>query len=482
MFACKLKIIDSSFNFKENIVNPEINFNRYVSIYIYSDDERNIPKPKKVGDIIRLRRFNFVVSENGELIGHQQKYSNWLVYDGEDDSNKVISYQDIEKNKERVLTKDEKEKIRNLRIWSRNFFRENSVYQITWWNELKEPVIPDIAIKNKEKAVEVDLLLQTKEIDNKNKRVTFIDYKKNVYYLILNAMPVLQIGEVIKLKCVDVFFTKDGRYLKLTPTTSCLLLFSDSLDSQIFSEEITPEKLKALKLISPFQMHEDEDNYFNTRKKVLNKFPFLRNYDFNQHLINEQYLSLEDKPCQIVSMQPTLLGNGYVNKIPVNLLFLRQLLQSNKKEEIDEYLHQRFVIKAILSRVINIKAQDMIKKHCLKCSKSVPLNTKEFECCGVLMDLFFHLILVMKENDNGEDVEIPVYVIVGKNDYFFDLWELIPRPDDYKGFLEWKDIKKFNEKMENLLNCKKIMELVVELQVTNNNVAFLKLKDTILLP
>jgi hypothetical protein len=474
-------VLDASFNFQEEIANPEIKFNRYASIYIYSEDnEQNIPKAKKVGDIIRLRRFNFVVSENGELIGHQQKYSNWLIYDGEDVTNSVVSCQNISKNVGRVFTKTEEAAIKGLREWTDEFFQNNSVHQIAWWNGLKEPMIPELAIKNKEKASEVDLVLQTTKIEEKIKRVTFIDYKKNVYYLILYTAPVLKIGDVIKLKCVDVFFTKDGRYVRLTPTTSCLSIFSNSFDAQVFNKDFPQEKLSGLQLISPFRIEEDDDNYYNTRKKVLSKFPFLKNYNFDDCLINERYLSLEDKTSDMVSASLSLIHFNYINRIPMDLSYLKDLLYGQSRKDVSSYVHQRFVVKASLESIVNNKAPDMIKKHCNKCSNSIPLNTNQFECCGVLMDLYFHMIFLM--NDSFGETEVPVYVIIGKNEHLFDLWELIPRPDDYKGFLEWETIELFNRKMESLVESPLPLEMVVELKLTVDGTPFFKLVDTILLP
>lgn len=47
-FASKLKIIDPTFNFQHESVNPEVQFTRFASVYIYSSNQYQIPKPKKV--------------------------------------------------------------------------------------------------------------------------------------------------------------------------------------------------------------------------------------------------------------------------------------------------------------------------------------------------------------------------------------------------------------------------------------------------
>ena len=452
-------------------------------MYIYSKTERHIPKPKKVGDIIRLRRFNFVVSENGELVGHHQQYSNWLVYDGEDASNRVISCQDIDKNKNRVLTTEEAKRIAALRAWSQDFFARNSVYQIAWWKGLREPIVPELAIKNKEKASEVDLVLCTVSVSREEKKVTFNDSRENTYYLILHAPPVLQKGDVIKLKCVDVFFTKEGRYVRLTTTTSCLQMSPNTLDAQTFSKGFPSKKLPILDSKSPFNVAEDEDNYYTTRKRLLERFPFLAHFDFEQELINKRCFTAEKKPTDIVSQRLTLITKSFVNRIPANLDVLSNLLSNEHGANSLDMLHQRFVIRAQIQDIVNHQAPSFIKKHCDTCSKTAPINTGPFECCGSLMDLFFHLVfLVGGEGSNGEQVQLPVYVVVGKDSHLFDLWELIPRPDDYEGFLEWKEAKTFNKKMRSFKATKKKADLVVELKSTVSGSLFLSLVETILLP
>ena len=56
----------------------------------------------------------------------------------------------------RVLTDIEERRLNDLRIWSRRFFKENSITYISWWNDLE---------KNKGKLV--DLVVKVKGV-NKN--------------------------------------------------------------------------------------------------------------------------------------------------------------------------------------------------------------------------------------------------------------------------------------------------------------------------
>lgn len=424
------------------------------------------------------------MSENGELVGHHQQYSNWLVYDGQGKSTQAVSFQDIEKNKDRKMTKAEESQLKSLRKWIFKFLGNNSIHKIAWWNPLREPIVSELAIKNKEKASEVDLVLRTVHVNREERKVTFTDQLKHTYFLILHAVPVLEVGDVIKLKCVDVYFTKDGRYVRLTSTTSCLSMPEYSLDHRCYEEGFPKADLPSFEYSNPFRHEEDEDNYYNTRKRLLDKFPFLQQYSFEDFLINERYFSQEKKTSdRIVSEKTTLISKFYENRIPVDLEFLANVMASPGNYDLNQYLFQRFVLRCDLSDVINKKAPSFIKKHCLKCSKTGPINEGVFECCNTLMDLFFHLVFIFTDvSKEGKPLEVPCYAVVGKDSHFFDLWELIPRPDDYQGFLNWSTVNEFNQKMEALIAHKEKFELVVELKETMDHRLFLNLVDTVLMP
>ncbi len=79
-YTTKIKIIDSSFNYTKTSDNEDVKFNRYAMIYVYSEKIVECPAIKHIGDIIRLRRFQFRINHLGELEGKSKSFSNWLVY------------------------------------------------------------------------------------------------------------------------------------------------------------------------------------------------------------------------------------------------------------------------------------------------------------------------------------------------------------------------------------------------------------------
>ncbi len=166
-FVTRLKVIDPSFNYRTIEKVEKLKFHKFVSVFIYHEIPEDTPKIEKIGDIIRLRRFKFKISEKGALIAHSQTFSNWLVYPGYTKSKKtkpqrIISCKTMEKNQKRILNNFEEGRLRDLRDWEKNFLRSNSVIYINWWN-------PHLEHTKKQEGV--DLLLKV------------LDLKKNLFHL-----------------------------------------------------------------------------------------------------------------------------------------------------------------------------------------------------------------------------------------------------------------------------------------------------------
>lgn len=204
-YVTKIKVIDPTFNFKAYITNKEIKFHKFVTIQIYSKMLNKGPKVKKVGEILRLRRFEFCLSPKGELIGFQNLFSNWLIFRGEKKASFTpTSYFDIEKNYNRELTKFEKSRIEELREWAHEFFSQNKIKFITWWSPLIEVANETEAGALKHVSDEVDLILKTEHVSKEKNSVDFVDHNKKRYSLYLNVPPLLNKGDVIKLRCVNM--------------------------------------------------------------------------------------------------------------------------------------------------------------------------------------------------------------------------------------------------------------------------------------
>lgn len=139
-YITRIKIIDPSFNYKEELKNSNLKFHKFVHINVFTEKPEEAPKVKYVGDIIRLRRFRFKLSSRFELMGNDMKYSNWLIYSGKKGDSLVSnSYKNYRNNINRPLNKYEEGRINDLREWIDTFFYKNSIKYIGWWNDWKKP-------------------------------------------------------------------------------------------------------------------------------------------------------------------------------------------------------------------------------------------------------------------------------------------------------------------------------------------------------
>lgn len=204
-YVVKLKIIDPTFNFKTFIQNKEIKFHKFITVHIYSKVIEKVPKVRNIGEIIRLRRFEFCLTPKGELIAFQNVFANWLIFKG--DRKAVYSptcYLDISKNHNREITKFEKSRIEELREWSFKFFSEHRIKFITWWSPLIEAPDEKTETENKQITDGVDIILKADKVNKEKMYVEFFDHGRKKYYLYLPNPPVIQKGDVIKLRCVNM--------------------------------------------------------------------------------------------------------------------------------------------------------------------------------------------------------------------------------------------------------------------------------------
>ena len=164
-YITKLKIIDDTFNYKQIIRNDELKFHKFIHIHIRTKDLANAPRIRNIGEIIRLRRFCFSLSQKGELMAWDSAISNWLIYShGLKENYTSHSYHYIAKNFERENTKYEENRILELRKWINEFFLQNSLKNISWWSALREPVSDAKAAEEKCVEKDVDLILKTENV------------------------------------------------------------------------------------------------------------------------------------------------------------------------------------------------------------------------------------------------------------------------------------------------------------------------------
>jgi hypothetical protein len=244
------------------------------------------------------------------MVGYLNMYSNWLIYSGKKGSKYIsTSAKDIPKNVSRECTNFEKQRLNELRDWSFDFFRSNALRSVTWSSDLKEPVDENVAAKDKYTCEKVDLVLRTSKVQKKKKAVEFVDHHGKKYALFLQAAPVLTTGDVIKLRCVNVIFTDDGRIITLTDNSSCLIVPEYFFDSNLFlkSANVTPTKSTYSKgAITPGKS--GKNTPLSNKRAATGTYPFLTDYNFEEQLISTGGVTGSNKKRTKIQSQQ---GNYY---------------------------------------------------------------------------------------------------------------------------------------------------------------------------
>ena len=460
-FITKLKIIDPTFNYKAEIKNKNIKFHKFIHVSIFTDNVTGAPKIKHVGDIIRLRRFNWKLSERGELVATEYKYSNWLIYDGNIDAKETSSsYKSFDKNVKRKLNEYESSRLKELRKWNDSYFYQNSIKYITWWTELKNLDRTEWKGKSYEE-IQVDLLLKTTKIDANKKSVEFLDIDGNHYKLVLQAKPALKPNQIIKLRCVNLLVSKRLRKISLTKNTSCLIIPQYFYDYRCFRNKVGDkrEKIKA---------HKGEN--------LAAKHKFLSDYDYKAPSKSKKAKDLSE-PRQI-SVIKKLSSKTEVTSV-ANLL---KYLKKPEKHQGKKFVIDGFIVGFLETNPRSIiKYLDVNSKKTYDFSDGKPKTLKNSN-----LRVIYHLITFVKDKSVEYSEEyLNLYILTTDAEQrLFDLWNLLPASNSLS---QWKSVSHetlsdFSARLVALKDPENRFKAVVELMTTKNGKAFYKLCDTVFLP
>ncbi len=481
-FAIKLKIIDPSFNFKIQEDYKTIKFQRYAYLYIYAKTVTDLPTIENVGEVIRLRRFKFIENVYGELIGIEVSFSNWLLYSLMDNDQEPLDYKSIQSNETWAMNSHEENKLKEIRQWGRNFFKENSLMHIVWWNKLVEPNDENKAKEDRVQRNNVDLILKCVDTNQKKKIMKLVDINDKLFFIKI-ANFTTKVGEIIRLRNVDVEFKRNqevnGRVVLLNVGSSCLKFKKQFFDAKLFDPEFKALNFKKIiQLKSPLKMFRKSQN-FAVRKDVLEMFPILEDYYFEEHLIGKKELVVNTPLNAIASSQSSMVKKDYDQRIPHNL----EVLSGFNIHEKQNFLHQKVVTSVYIK---NIK-QDEIStiKYCRKCLKSQELNKdSNYECCKQLMNIC--LVMNFKVQDEFLSKQTLNFYVIAKTDDLnpFMLWNILPNMMDYKSWsnLTDDDLQKFWMKLNRLKFDSEKVKMVVEMMKTKSGKFFYQICDTLFLP
>ena len=456
-YITKLKVIDPSFNYKEELKLGQLKFHKFVHVNIFTEKPEDAPKITFVGDIIRLRRFRFKYTSRGELMGNESKYSNWLIYSGKKGENEVsTSFKNYEKNKGRKLTTNESGRLSDLRNWCDNFFFKHSIKYISWWNDLKET--HETKKKGKHSYSQVDLILKCRSIDHRKNSIEFIDRDNTVFTLAIKDTPSIKGNQIIKLRCVvvNVDVAAGGavtRSIKLSNLSSCLLFPVISYDYRQFDKAMQEGKKSPAK------------------KEKNDTLPFLNEY------------ALPDAKSK---------GKGKKNDVHY-VTAIKKTVNSKKVEKIDNLLKNlnqpsmfngtRFVVEGYIAGFASTKPDQIIKKMGVDDKKLYDIKDESVK--DKRAKIIYHMVMQIKDEsvDNSSDF-LNVYVLTGEFETrLFDSWKLLPNIDNISGWMALKPntLNEFEKRLNGLKSPENRVKMVVELMITRSSKPFYRLVDTIFL-
>ena len=463
-YLTKIKIIDPSFNYRQELDLPQLKFVKYAFISIYSETPESAPKIKYVGEIIRLRRFRFKYSDKGELKGYEQKFSNWLIYGGlTKDSFVATSYKNYLKNQNRELNPYEKGRLCDLRFWAEHFFGSNSVRYITWWNDVPQLEEGQDLARSKHTETNKDLILKVTKVDVNKKRLSFIDNKGRAFELATETTSALKLDQVVELKCVDLAWESHKgqlvRVITLTAHSSCLYIHPFFFDSKNFEK---------------FEKVEHHDRFESeSLKKLSKKFEFLQDFTTEIGQKGKKSIKKGEEIEPISAVRASFFG---AEVTPISEL--QKILASNPQA----HLSQKFLLQAKIVSFKSLDKNEIIKRYFTQEKKIGSLSDKEAD---KKQRIVYHLVPSLEDESVRLGQSLQVYILSNEFEHFiFDSWEILPPHNDIQAWNTIKSAKidQFIQRLEQVEKRRMKVNVVVQLMLTKSNHFFFKVVDTVFIP
>jgi len=132
-YVTKFKVIDATWNADSK---QEGNFKKFVHVFVYTDSPATAPRVTRIGDIIRLKNFEFRTYQNTEIKAvFTKNQSDWAIYDGRKNANMTAL---SGSSKSETLTTGDKDTVKAMREWSDSFFKKKSIKQMNWFGRDEE--------------------------------------------------------------------------------------------------------------------------------------------------------------------------------------------------------------------------------------------------------------------------------------------------------------------------------------------------------
>lgn len=443
-YVTKFKVIDSSWNVDSK---NEGQYKKYVHVFVYTDSPATAPRVTRIGDILRLKNFDFRTYQNTEIKAVFTKgQSDWAIYDGRKNANMTAL---SGSSKSESLNASDKDTIKGLREWSEGFFKKKSIKNMNWFGRDEEDPTLDqenqvLEIKDIDKTVKL-LADSLFVVDDKvYHKLAFADEKARIYFAeYAGHFSGIEAGDVLKLRSICTITSMESRKIIFNNYSTMLLINKGSKDHQIVNkgcanvhfdkdtlqmqqfEELHLDKMQKVQIglnSYAFSSNTTQTNTKNLRQNVMKGFPILDNFDHGENdFLYENNFGFKFFSKRGSSVQKKYANNRYYT--------FKELLQiqdniNNNKSSTNAYQYEKFLVRGF------ILATEY--DHIFQTSKLYSPNANRVwdvdhydQASKSASDLqtILHNVFYMKDNSiESEQKCFPVYLITfdGNPQYIFD--------------------------------------------------------------
>lgn len=509
-YVTRLKVIDHSLNMAKKPYRAEME--SFVYVFIFSETVAQAPQIGRIGDIIRLEKFEFDSYQRVIKAVHHKKRSAWSIFDGRKNANMSPIVESMQKPS--GLREADKNLLHKLRVWRENYFQAKSLYGMSWFKRaFPDKTEPGRIYELKDVDIVVRLVqeLNVRVDEQFYHKMVFVDKLKNLYFAELKGLlSGIDKGDVMKLRSVTLIRHDDEYKIEFASYSNFMVLQKNFRDARELLDVTRNVKYGAEKLRNQFfeELHLGKRNreqigpnsfvYLTSRKDKTplnlelvrrnyeDSFPILRNFDFESSDLKTRRAKSRGRSrsrSRAKSQKEPVRGSSILkkhSKLAVTPLkeLAKKLTQKTKRRGADT-----FRVRAGVKTIENGDFNSNFKIYSDDKKKTWELTTKKRKFVQDEKVIFYNVFGLKDASLTKGDAPLPVYLITYNENpkYIFDLWRMLPDPltveDWFK--LDADKKKQFERNLASMKNRNKEFDLIVQLVEAENGRTYLKLIDSI---
>lgn len=510
-YVTRLKVIDHSLNMVKKPYRSEME--SFVYVFIFSETVAEAPQIGRIGDIIRLEKFEFDSYQRVIKAVHHKKRSAWSIYDGRKNANMSPIMESG--MKPAVLKENDKTQLHKLRVWRDNYFQSKSIYGMSWFKRaFPDKTKPGKIYELKDVDIVVRLIQELNvRIDEQfYHKMVFVDKLKNYYFAELKGMlSGIDKGDVMKLRSITLIRHNNEYKIEFASYSNFMVLQKNFRDAKELLDVTRNVRYGAEKLRNQFfdELHLGKRNreqigpnsfvYLTSkkdktplnlelvRKNFEESYPILRNFEFeSSDLVARKTKTRGRKSSRSKSKskkESSSKGSSILkdhSKLPVTGLkeLTKKLNSKSKKRGPDT-----FRVKANIKTIENTDFNSNFKIYSDEKKKTWELTTKKKKFVNDEKVIFYNVFGLKDATLAKSDAPLPAYLITYNENpkYIFDLWRMLPDPlivDDWLK-IDAEKKKQFEKNLASTKNKNKEFDMILQLVEAEGGRTYLKLIDTI---